>query len=145
MECATATRTGAVTKKSGKSPLAVCPHPVPPWSTPRVADSSSGQRPGGGVPRRASFGQVLRAQRLARALTQAEIADRARLSARAISDLERGVKQSPRPSTVRMLVAGLGLDAAGAGDLFLAAQPATADRVVEHKRATQGHLPIELS
>jgi transcriptional regulator with XRE-family HTH domain len=48
-----------------------------------------------------SFAEALRQQRLARGLTQEELAQRARLSVRAISDLERGLKQ-PRPSTARV-------------------------------------------
>ena len=43
----------------------------------------------------APFAHVLRQQRLARGLTQEALADRARLSVRAISDLERGAKRRP--------------------------------------------------
>jgi non-specific serine/threonine protein kinase len=55
-------------------------------------------------------------------LTQAELAERAGLSGRAISDLERGLKQAPRSSTVRLLVRGLALSEAEAADLLRAAQ-----------------------
>ena len=57
-----------------------------------------------------SFGVVLRRYRLAAGLTQEELAERAHLSTRAISDLERGLKKEPRPSTVRLLTAALGLE-----------------------------------
>ena len=50
---------------------------------------------------------LLRRERLARGLTQEELAERARLSARAVSDLERGVKRAPRPDTLRRLAAAL--------------------------------------
>src|SRR3712207_9240901 len=42
-------------------------------------------------------------------MSQEELAERARLSARAISDLERGVKRTPRRDTVQLLVEALGL------------------------------------
>lgn len=51
----------------------------------------------------AVFGEMLQRHRLAAGLTQEELAERARLSARAISDLERGVKTRPHLATVRQL------------------------------------------
>jgi transcriptional regulator with XRE-family HTH domain len=57
------------------------------------------------------FGEVLREYRLRRGLTQEELAERSRLSALAISDLERGIKSHPRLSTLRLLAEALGLDA----------------------------------
>src|SRR5260370_16875616 len=77
---------------------------------------------------RARFGNVLRKQRVARALTQEELAARAHLSPRAISDLERGLKQAPRWSTVRLLVSGLELGADDAAELTAAARSAVDDR-----------------
>lgn len=50
-----------------------------------------------------SFGTMLRRRRLAATLTQEELADRAGVSSRGISDLERGVRQWPRPETARLL------------------------------------------
>jgi len=70
-----------------------------------------------------SFAEVLRQHRLVRGLTQAELAERAGLSWRGISDLERGLKQAPRASTVRLLVRGLGLSEPEAAALLRAAQP----------------------
>jgi non-specific serine/threonine protein kinase len=55
-----------------------------------------------------SFGETLRELRYARRLTQAQLAERAGLSERAISDLERGLK-APQRATVRLLVDALGL------------------------------------
>ncbi len=43
------------------------------------------------------------------ALTQEELAERARLSRKAISSLERGERQSPRKDTVELLATALGL------------------------------------
>jgi predicted ATPase/transcriptional regulator with XRE-family HTH domain len=42
-------------------------------------------------------------------MSQEELAERAHLSARAISDLERGVKRTPRRDTVQLLIEALGL------------------------------------
>lgn len=55
------------------------------------------------------FAAVLQHYRQQAGLTQEELAERAQLSARGISDLERGVRQQPRPHTVRLLAAALHL------------------------------------
>ncbi|HZS92214.1 MAG TPA: AAA family ATPase [Chloroflexota bacterium] len=56
-----------------------------------------------------SFGELLRRHRLAMGLTQEELAERAGLSARAVSDIERGLKSRPHRDTVRLLAEALGL------------------------------------
>src|SRR5689334_896316 len=56
-----------------------------------------------------SFGDLLRRYRLAAGLTQEELAERAGLSVRGLSDLERGSRTRPRPHTVRQLAAALAL------------------------------------
>ncbi len=58
-----------------------------------------------------SFATVLRRCRGAAGLTQEELAARANLSARAVSDLERGSNRLPRPTTVHLLATALGLSA----------------------------------
>jgi predicted ATPase/class 3 adenylate cyclase/Tfp pilus assembly protein PilF/DNA-binding XRE family transcriptional regulator len=58
-----------------------------------------------------SFGELLRRYRLAAGLSQEALAERARLSAQAVSALERGVKQTPYRETVRLLTRALGLPA----------------------------------
>lgn len=55
------------------------------------------------------FGEMLRRYRAAANLSQEELAERAGLSARAISDLERGVKRAPRKDTVELLANALAL------------------------------------
>ena len=72
---------------------------------------------------------LLRRQRLARGLTQQELADRARLSERSISDLERGVKSAPRLTTVRLLIEVLDLEGADAAALREAVPPGIPARV----------------
>src|SRR5579862_9360353 len=56
-----------------------------------------------------AFGELLRRYRKAAGLTQEELAERAGLSARGISDLERGIKAVPRKDTVQLLTDALGL------------------------------------
>jgi predicted ATPase len=59
-----------------------------------------------------TFGDLLRTHRLARHLTQEALAERAGLSARGISDLERGARTQPYRETLRQLIVALGLDGA---------------------------------
>ena len=66
------------------------------------------------------FGAVLRRLRLEAGLTQEELAERAGLSARGVSDLERGVRRRPHPDTARRLADALAL-APEARAAFLAA------------------------
>jgi DNA-binding CsgD family transcriptional regulator/transcriptional regulator with XRE-family HTH domain len=58
-----------------------------------------------------SFGGVLRRFRQRADLTQGQLAERAGLSANAISALERGERKRPYPDTVRALAVALGLTA----------------------------------
>src|SRR5438105_4636662 len=57
----------------------------------------------------AALGDLVKHARRAAGLTQEGLAERAGLSARAISDLERHVNRTPRPGTVQLLVAALSL------------------------------------
>ena len=57
----------------------------------------------------AAFAALLRHHRLAQGLTQGALADRARISRRSVSDLERGEKLSPHLYTVEHLAEALGL------------------------------------
>ncbi|HZS93929.1 MAG TPA: AAA family ATPase [Chloroflexota bacterium] len=88
--------------------------------------------------RPAIFGEILQRLRLAAGLTQEELAERARLSARAISDLERGAKTRPHLATVRQLSEALGLTDAERAELQRAARgqgPASPDNAL---RAASG-------
>jgi predicted ATPase/transcriptional regulator with XRE-family HTH domain len=53
--------------------------------------------------RRLPFGELLRHHRLAAGLTHEQLAEKSALSARAVSDLERGVSRRPRRETVALL------------------------------------------
>jgi len=57
-----------------------------------------------------SFGELLRQRRLAAGLTQEALAERAGVSAKAISDLERDPGRTPRLDTVGLLADALGPD-----------------------------------
>ena len=68
------------------------------------------------------FADLLKQHRLAAGLTQEGLAERARLSRKAVSALECGARLAPRRDTVRLLADALGLaDAERAG--FMAARP----------------------
>ena len=56
-----------------------------------------------------SFGALLRGYREAAGLSREELAARAGLSARGVSDLERGERRHPYPQTIRRLADALGL------------------------------------
>jgi tetratricopeptide (TPR) repeat protein/transcriptional regulator with XRE-family HTH domain len=58
-----------------------------------------------------AFGTLLRRFRIACGLTQEELAERAGLSVRGISDLERGLSKTPRLITLRLLMEALRLSA----------------------------------
>ncbi len=66
------------------------------------------------------FGELLRRLRDEARLTQDELADAARVSQRAISDLERGINRTARKDTALLLAGALRLDGS-ARDLFVAA------------------------
>ncbi|MCE7081087.1 helix-turn-helix transcriptional regulator [Streptomyces sp. ST2-7A] len=59
-----------------------------------------------------SFGELLRAARRDRGLTQQQLADFATVSVRTVRDLETGRCRAPRPGTVRLLARQLGLSGA---------------------------------
>jgi predicted ATPase/transcriptional regulator with XRE-family HTH domain len=69
------------------------------------------------------FGALLRRHRLAVGLTQEALAERAGLSAKAVSDLERDPARTPRLGTVTLLADGLGADQDGRAELLAAARP----------------------
>jgi predicted ATPase/DNA-binding XRE family transcriptional regulator len=88
----------------------------------------------------AAFAELLRRHRLAAGLTQEALAERAGLSARAISDLERGVKHAPRRDTLRMLAEALALPPREWAALAAAARPRPRTRGAARPDAS-GALP----
>ena len=71
-----------------------------------------------------SFGLLVRRYRAFAALTQEELASRAGLSVRAVSDMERGRTRRPFLRSVRQLADALGLAAPERAQLIAAAEPA---------------------
>lgn len=71
-----------------------------------------------------SFGPMLRRFRKIAELTQEELAERAHLSVRGISDLERGARHSPRLDTLALLVDALELVGAARAEFEAAARSA---------------------
>src|SRR5829696_81381 len=67
--------------------------------------------------------ELVRRHRTAAALSQEELAEKAGLSVRAISDLERGVHRTPRLETVRLVADALGLGEVHRAALLVAARP----------------------
>jgi transcriptional regulator with XRE-family HTH domain len=72
---------------------------------------------------RTAFGRMLRRLRSAASLSQEELAERAGLSKRGISDLERGARLAPRLETVRLLADALMLSDVDRQALLAAARP----------------------
>ena len=69
------------------------------------------------------FGALLKRQRLAAGLTQEALAERAGLSPKAVSDLERDPARSPRLGTVALLADALAVDPDARAELLAAARP----------------------
>jgi predicted ATPase/DNA-binding XRE family transcriptional regulator len=91
-----------------------------------------------------TFGDVLRQFRLAAALSQEELAERGGLSARAISDLERGVRREPRPETLRLLADALNLSGPDRDRLIAAAHGGPEPPAPSARPASLPHLPTTL-
>ena len=83
-------------------------------------------------PETGQFGHLLRQYRIAAALSQEALAERAGISARAVSDLERGIKTRPHLETIRLLVDALALNPAERVALAAAARPGTASAARAH-------------
>jgi transcriptional regulator with XRE-family HTH domain len=77
----------------------------------------------------AAFGELLKHYRLAAGLTQEALAERAGLSARSISDMERGLRRAPYQDSVGKLAQALGLSDAGRAQLEAAARRRSAPRL----------------
>jgi predicted ATPase/transcriptional regulator with XRE-family HTH domain len=69
------------------------------------------------------LGALIRRFRLLAGLSQEQLAERSGVSARAISDLERGLRKTPHPDTLRMLAEGLALGSVDRETLLQAARP----------------------
>jgi predicted ATPase/DNA-binding XRE family transcriptional regulator len=84
------------------------------------------------------FGDLLRRYRLAAGLTQEELAERAGVSTRGISDLERGARGLPRKDTLQLLLQALDLSPADRTALVAAARPSPSSS----RRDSTGGRPL---
>jgi predicted ATPase/DNA-binding XRE family transcriptional regulator len=89
-----------------------------------------------------TFGGLLRRHRLATGLTQEALAERAGLSRRGISDLERGARTHPYRETLKLLVAALGLSDGERAAFVRAARPS--GRVAQ-RDGPMTNLPVPLT
>ena len=91
-----------------------------------------------------TFADLLRRYRLAKGLTQEELAERAGLSLRGISDLERGARRAPRRETVLLLAEALGLSEEKRAALELAVRkPAPFSDPLAGLPSRRSHLPAQ--
>src|SRR5271154_4246314 len=91
-----------------------------------------------------SFGALLREFRLAARLSQEALAERAGMSARGISDLERGIHRAPYQQTVNLLLDALGLDREQRALMAAARRPGRITAVPVRPEASSRHnLPEE--
>src|SRR5216684_5011767 len=94
----------------------------------------------------APFRLLPRQYRSAAGFSQEELAERAGLSRRGVSDLERGARRLPHPGTARRLADALALDRVERAALLRAAQAAGAETdvvgVAEPIKATAAFEPI---
>jgi predicted ATPase/DNA-binding XRE family transcriptional regulator len=87
------------------------------------------------------FGELLKSWRIAAGLTQEALAEKAGLSQRGISDLERGIRRAPQQETVQLLATALGLDAHRRQDFQAAASRLDRRSVPD---AVPRHVPYNL-
>jgi transcriptional regulator with XRE-family HTH domain len=92
-----------------------------------------------------TFGDVLRQLRTAAALSQEALAERAGLSPRGISDLERGARRSPHLATVGLLADALELSPTDRQGLLAAARPGRLPETLDAAPGTYPSLPISLT
>ena len=91
------------------------------------------------------FGALLKRYRQAAGLSQEALAARADLSARAISDLERGINHSPRSDTLQLLMSALSLPQQQQALLRAAAHPVRVSAPEVAQQPSSFHsLPLAL-
>ena len=88
------------------------------------------------------LGELVRRHRTAAMLSQEQLAERAGLSVRAISDLERGAHRAPRLETVRMLADALSLSNTDRAALLAAARPTLFPTDIANAADAGMHLPV---
>ena len=92
-----------------------------------------------------TFGDLLRRHRRARDLTQEALAERAGVSVRAISDLERGTRAYPYRETVSLLAEALGLSGSERTALLVASRRPLSPEGMTAPPTRETHLPRPLT
>jgi predicted ATPase/DNA-binding XRE family transcriptional regulator/Tfp pilus assembly protein PilF len=92
-----------------------------------------------------TLGALLQHYRKALGWTQAELADRAGISERSVSDLERGVSRRPYPDTLKRLAEALALTPDQTTAVLAAARTAPSERTVPHVSSPTAALPHPLT
>ena len=92
------------------------------------------------------FAHTIRGYRLRAGLSQEELAERAGVSTRAVSDMERGLRQKPRPETLRLLAEALALDTEDRAQFFTSAHavPDDGTRASQREVLGPGETPAAL-
>jgi predicted ATPase/DNA-binding XRE family transcriptional regulator len=67
------------------------------------------------------FARTIRDYRVRTGLSQEELAERAGVSTRAVSDMDRGLRRNPRPETLRLIADALGLESEDRARFFASA------------------------
>src|SRR5215467_1232911 len=94
------------------------------------------------------FGALLKRYRIASGLTQEELATRAGMSTRGVSDLERGARRAPYKSTIALLSEALHLSVQERAALVVAAGRGNGPTMtplllrLDHTGSTQSGLPL---
>jgi transcriptional regulator with XRE-family HTH domain len=91
------------------------------------------------------FGSLLRRYRVAAGLTQEELAERAGVSTRGVSDLERGAHGLPRKDTLQLLLDALALSPADRTTLAAAARRPATTRTHRDRGDRSPGLPVPLT
>jgi predicted ATPase/DNA-binding XRE family transcriptional regulator len=92
-----------------------------------------------------TFADVLRHLRTVASLSQEDLAERAGLSLRGVSDLERGLRRAPHLTTVRMLADALELGPDDRKALLTAARPRSLSKTEDAAPASYPPLPMPLT
>jgi non-specific serine/threonine protein kinase len=100
----------------------------------------------------ATFGDLLRRNRLAAGLTQEELAEKSQVSPRAISDLERGARSRPWRETIQFLANALCLGSSERAQLEAAARQSSPREAVSLSRESRAdrstprhNLPLQVT
>ena len=92
-----------------------------------------------------TFGDLLRRHRVEAGLSQEALAERAGLSLRGVSDLERGVRRAPYPDTVQRLAEALGLGESERQELLTSSGRLRASPDIASAEQARTGLPAYLS